>query len=283
MKISFKKNDFLVYLITEKGDSEITKNCYEKDLDEFINQYNDPQIEDMCIEYYDDFLAYLMDKGYKRSTILRKLTTIRSFFIFLNKKKLLKTSIMQLETPKKEIRLPKYLTEKETTDLLKASSKSLLYYTMILFDLSTGLRVSELINIKYSDINLVDRFVKVKGKRDKERIVPFSSECLSKLNEYLSTKNIRHIKTLFTDEKNKIITRQKFYKKICELATEASINKKIGPHVLRHTYATRLVENGVKLRQVQILLGHSEIETTEIYTHIENKQVKSLYDEAIKR
>lgn len=283
MKISSLKNDFLVYLLTEKGDSENTKNYYQKDIEEFISYFPDLDSEQFCIETVDEYISLLMDKKYKRSTILRKLSSLRTFILFLNKNKYSSLSIKQLETPKKEYRLPVVLSENEVERLLSVSKENQLYFTMILFDLSTGLRVSELINIKFDNINLIERYVKVKGKRNKERIVPFSDECLDVLSKYIQTKNKKKSKFLFTDNNYHQIDRQCFYNVIKKYAKDATINKNISPHVLRHTYATRLLENGIKLRQIQILLGHNDIQTTQIYTHVENKELFKLYDKTIKR
>lgn len=283
MKISNLKNDFLVYLLTEKGDSENTKKYYQKDIEEFISLFPNLDSKELTIEVVDDYISILMDKKYKRSTILRKLSSLRTFIVFLNKNKYSILSIKQLETPKKEYRLPVVLTENEVDRLLSVSKDNFLYFTMILFDLSTGLRVSELINIKFDNINLIERYVKVKGKRNKERIVPFSNECVEVLNQYIKNKNYKKSKFLFTDNNYKKINRQCFYNVVKKYSKDAKINKKISPHVLRHTFATRLLENGVKLRQIQILLGHSDIQTTQIYTHVENKKIIDVYDSVIKR
>lgn len=283
MKIKLLEQDFLIYIVTEKGDMDVTKEIYKNDIEEFISLYSSLDTCDLNSDIYDDYLAYLMDKNYKRSTILRKMTTIKNFYIFLNKKGYIKSSIKQLETPKKEIRLPKVLTEEEISRLLESSKEDILAYTMILFDLSTGLRVSELINIKYDNLSLVQRYVKVKGKRNKDRIVPFSLECLTVLNTYLKGKDKKKSNYVFTNNKYKKISRQTFYQMLRKYSKLASINKTFGPHVLRHTFATRLINSGAKLRQVQVLLGHSQIETTEIYTHVNNKQIHSIYDEKINR
>lgn len=283
MKISLLLNDFLIYIVTEKGDLEVTKKIYEKDLLDFINYYKDLDSNELDISIYDDYLAYLTDCGLKKSTINRKMTTIRNFYYFLNRKGYIRFSIKQLETPKKERRLPKYLTDDEVDRLLDACKDDILDFTMILFDLSTGLRVSELVNLRYDNISFNDRYVKVKGKREKSRIVPFSNECKIAIEKYILTKKLKKNSLVFTNNKNLKISRQSFYQTIRKYAKRANINKIFGPHVLRHTYATRLLNNGIKLKQIQLLLGHNQIETTEIYTHLENKKIRSIYDDAIKR
>ncbi|MDY5649742.1 MAG: tyrosine-type recombinase/integrase [Candidatus Enterosoma sp.] len=276
-------NDFNIFLISEKGDNKETSKYYLTDLNQFVKIYGDIDIEKLDINYIDDYIAYLMDNGYKRTTINRKITSLRSFLFFLNRKGVIKTNIKELDLPKKEIRLPVVLTDEECSSLLDCCKDDELVYLLVFFDLSTGLRVSELLSLKINSLNLKQRYVKVKGKREKERLVPFSHSCYTVLKNYLDKKDKKRSKYLFTDGKYKTLSRQWFYKELKKNAIKAGIKKKIGPHVLRHTFATRLIENGAKLKQIQELLGHKKIETTEIYTHLENKTVKDIYDISMRR
>ena len=223
---------------------------------------------------------------YSTTSICRKVATIHEFFKFLYTERVIKNNpALYLLSPKKEKSLPKFLTQKEVLKIINvAESSSNNHFrrigVMMKLMYACGLRVSELITLKANNINKNKKQILIKGKGDKERIVPIASSALEALNDYYSyresfLKRGRESIWLFPSySKYGHLTRDAFYKDVKKLAMEAGIEKeKISPHVLRHSFATHLLNNDVNLRSIQKLLGHSDIATTEIYTHITSKKI----------
>lgn len=279
--------NFLIYLATEKGDSKKTLEAYKKDLQQFFDYFSSKNKKEITLEDFSEYLIYLNDKKYKRTSIIRKSTAIKTFLKFFKNENKTSIVISEIKIPKKERKLPDILTISEVSLLFSAPDiktyKGLLDLVMIEMCYYCGLRVSELCNLKIEDINFTALHLKVLGKGSKERIVPFSEELASYLTLYLHQREKIVNPFVFVHQNGKRVSRQYLFLEIKKYALEKGIKKNIHPHLFRHTFATNLLENGANLRQVQALLGHKNIETTEIYTHVSKKKEREIYDKAMKR
>jgi len=236
------------------------------------------------------YLNNLQTKGRAVSTISRNLAAIKSFYQYLVRERYLeKDPAAHLESPKLEKKLPKILTIGEVEELLRQPNTFLPTghrdKAMLELLYATGIRVSELISLNISDINLDMGYIKCYGKGAKERIVPLGSIAAKCVQEYITKGRPKLVRTyeepaLFVNHHGNRLTRQGFWKIIKKYAQEASINKEITPHTLRHSFATHLLENGADLRSVQEMLGHADISTTQIYTHVTKNRLKEVYDKA---
>lgn len=282
--------EFLIYLRVIKNYSPNTILSYSYDLKDWTNflNKNNLSLETLKIEDLRKYLEDLKFRGYNNFSIARRLSSLKSFFRFLEEEKKGKYSfIFFLETPKLPFRLPKVLSLEEVEVLLSAPDISTPSgyrdKTMLEVLYATGLRVSELINLRISNLNLKLGWVKVMGKGDKERLVPLGDYALEYLNTYL-----KEVRPLFLNRKSKDyvflgrlggpITRQRFWQIIKTYAKKVGLEDKISPHVLRHSFATHLLQGGADLRALQMLLGHSSLITTQIYTHLDFKRLREVYD-----
>lgn len=282
--------NFLMYLATEKGDSKMTISSYKIDLKEFFDFVKVEDVKDLKADDVSSFVQELSLKGYKKNSLIRKAMCIRLFYKYLKSENLINVSLDELPPIKNDKKLPIYLTVDEVDKIIKIvdkdTQKGLLDLSLIILAFSTGLRVSELVNLKIQNFNFKDSYLKVMGKGNKERIIPYTKETYEIINLYLE-KIRNQIKTskkeLFLHPDGKNVSRQYFYLRLKEYAKIAGINKNISPHTLRHTFATFLLNNGAGLKSVQELLGHSNIETTQIYTHLSMKTKLEEYDKKMKR
>ena len=290
MELIEAKENFLIYLASEKGDSKKTISSYSNDLDGFIKFIKNKKVEELTSDDISTYIQELSFKGYKKNSIIRKAMCLRHFYRFLKQENLISVSLDELLPIKNDRKLPVYLTLEELDKIIgqidTSSPKGLLDLSMIVLDFSTGLRVSELVNLKLDNITFKGNYLKVLGKGNKERILPFTSETNEILNLYLS--RVRSLiktkkKELFLHPNGENVSRQYFFLKLKKYAKDAGISKNISPHTLRHTFATFLLNKGASLRNVQELLGHSNIETTQIYTHISMESKLSEYDKKMKR
>ena len=290
MELIEAKENFLIYLASEKGDSKKTISSYSNDLDGFIKFIKNKKVEELTSDDISTYIQELSFKGYKKNSIIRKAMCLRHFYRFLKQENLISVSLDELLPIKNDRKLPVYLTLEELDKIIgqidTSSLKGLLDLSMIVLDFSTGLRVSELVNLKLDNITFKGNYLKVLGKGNKERILPFTSETNEILNLYLS--RVRSLiktkkKELFLHPNGENVSRQYFFLKLKKYAKDAGISKNISPHTLRHTFATFLLNKGASLRNVQELLGHSNIETTQIYTHISMESKLSEYDKKMKR
>ena len=270
------------YLIVEKGLTINTADSYIRDIKEYLKYDTNNDI--------NDYLKYLKNKGIKTSSLSRKITSIKGFYNFLYKNNYIgKNLLINIDLPKREQRIPTYLTYGEIDRLLKSISKEdYLSKAIIEVLYGCGFRVSELINIRLKDVLFEEKMVKCIGKGNKQRFLPINDIALSSIYEYI--KNIRNklnIKEekdiLFLNSRGKKINRQRIFKLVKELGNKAKIKKNISPHVIRHSFATHLIENNANLRAVQIMLGHKNIATTEIYTHINADKLIEDYDKYFER
>ena len=290
MKLSKAIEEYLSYLSIEKAISKITCETYSTDLKMFLEISTDISVEKLDISHITNYVDRLHELGYKRSSIIRKNMCIKGLYKYLKKENIIDLNLADIEIPKGEKLLPVVLNRSEVETLFSSleidSPTHYLDLTLLKIMYYSGLRVSELISLKKQDIYFKGNYLKVFGKRSKERIVPFSDNAKKVLTDYLSLyryliKSKSDLLFLFNDGKK--VTRQYVYSMIKNTEKKSNINKKISPHTLRHSFATELLENGAKLKDVQTLLGHSKIETTQIYTHIsKNKEIEE-YKKTMKR
>ena len=280
---------FIEELTYEKNYSNKTTQGYLKDLDlflEYLNENNIKRYKD--IEYQDIrlYINYLYDLKYSNKTISRHISSLRSFFKYLKANNLiLENPCVLISNPKLKKELPKYLNFEDTEKLLNSFDNNSLIglrNSLILEMLySTGIRVSELVNIKYNDVSFSSKLVKIMGKGSKQRIAYFGSRCLNLLSLYVKNSypklNINNSEYLFLSKTGKKINDREVRKIIDEAAKISGITIKISPHVLRHTFATHMLSAGADLRSVQELLGHENLSTTQIYTHLTNEKIRSVY------
>jgi len=282
---------FLDVLIAEKGVSLNTKNSYEKDLQTLALFYKPNQICDAKENDLHKYIQYLFEKkALSASSVSRHMSALRQFFLFLNEINYRNDNpAINLEFPKQEKTLPKTLSEKEVDLLFKTAYKQACDYesfrTLVFLEIlyASGLRVTELITLPYQIFKTGQMFINIVGKGNKERLVPINDKAYESINnylpfrkEYLEKAGIKNNKYLFPSAKSKkgYITRQRIFQLIKELAKDCGINNEnISPHVIRHAFATHLIEHGADLRSVQEILGHESIGTTQIYTHIGEKRL----------
>jgi len=280
-------DSFNQYLIAEKGLSIVTAKNYIDDLNHFFLYFSSvKEVNELESYYLIDFMHHELSLGLSVSTALRRLSSTKSFYIFLKKEGIYKDEIPNIEAPKKPNHLPTCLTSEEVDDLLDAPNLNkddeIRDKAMLELMYSSGLRVSELLMLERSKLNLKQGIVSIFGKGSKERKIPvgdFAIEYVVKyLNEVRGKYDKYKSKYLFISKLGEPLSRQFFFKRIKEYALRAGIQENISPHTIRHCFATHMLENGAGLRAVQEMLGHSNIGTTQIYTHISTKRIISAYD-----
>lgn len=274
--------DFLKYLEVEKNYSIKTIESYRNDLIEVFEYLNMDFLslrEDDIMKY----LNFLNSKKDKRSTISRKISSLKSFYKYLNKKKIINNNPVEfILYPKKERKLPNYIEYNELESLLKSSLEGSykLRSTLIIELLyATGIRVSELVNIKVSDIDFNSNSIKVFGKGSKERIVYFGEYASSAINNYIKSEEYKKYNSvwLFPSTKGTHLTTRSIELTIDKIMKNVEIKSKVSPHTLRHTFATHMLNSGCDIKVVQELLGHENLTTTEVYTHITNEELRNTY------
>ena len=287
---------FLDSIWMERGLSENTLKAYRTDLNNFVKwlkssfneniEYKLIHIERINIEKY---LSELKKRAISPRSRARLLSSLRLFYSYLlRNKKIDVDPVALIDAPKQGRSLPKTLTEKEVESLLLAPDTSTLLglRDRVLFEVlyATGLRVSELVGLTLIQVNLQQGVIRVTGKGNKERLIPLGEEAVSWLEKYLLTTRADLLKghvtdALFVTKRGSEMTRQAFWYLIKRYALQAEIVTDISPHTLRHAFATHLLNHGADLRVVQMLLGHSDLSTTQIYTHVANERLKSLHSE----
>lgn len=280
---------FLEFLSGEKNASPHTLKNYAIDLREFSASVNKVET---AVTYLDirGFLAYLKNKNYSRSSIARKLACLRSFFKYLTRENVLKANpAAEIATPKREKKLPNFLEQEEVTRLIEAPPKEswegkrdkAILETLY----SSGLRVSELVGLNQDDLDIFSGLVRVRGKGKKERIVPLGEMALQALQAYMQVRPPKDRdhgpkKPLFLNRSGGRLTDRSVRRMILKYGRRIALKKDVSPHMLRHSFATHMLDRGADLRSVQELLGHENLSTTQIYTHVTTKRLKEAYESA---
>ena len=274
-------SEYLEYLELEKGLSQNTIDAYRYDLENFsdVTDTNDVNLVDRLM--INKYVRELREKKYAPTSVIRKIASLRGFFKWAySTDKISKNPASTLEQPKMPQKLPKVITVKEVEEIMHNNLTPLEHVIMELL-YSCGLRVSELVNLKINDIDLSSKYIRCFGKGSKERIIPIGETAKNIVKEYLPKRNLilkkynKDVKKLLVREDGRILTRQDVYEFVHKQGQ--IIHKNISPHTLRHSFATHLLENGADLRIVQELLGHSDVSTTQLYTHISKKRLKEVY------
>lgn len=294
MKINEAFEKYLQFCMFEKQLTNVTIQDYKDDFKKFL--YYFPNIEDTSELSKEDFNNFTFNQSIddlSEKTISRRITFLKEFYIFLESEGIVKEDIVDnIEMPKTPKKLPVYLTKEEVDRLLNViplnNKNNIRNKAMIEIMYCSGLRVSELCNLRIKQVNVNERIISVIGKGKKERSIPIREESLKYLLLYINEvrnklKLIVDKSYVFLNSKGKKISRQYFFVEIRKYAKMAGIDKEIHPHSLRHSFATHLLENGADLRVVQELLGHTNIETTQIYTHLTNEKILSEYDQFWKK
>ena len=284
---------FLEYLTVELGLSANTRSAYERDLrllQKWLNLADANDLAGVSRAQLLRYLAALKKEGRKPATIARKLAAIKAFYRFLAAERYIKNDPAEVvEAATKGLRLPKVLSVEEVDRLLNepnlGTPEGYRDKTMLEVLYATGMRVSELLEVPMGNVNLQMKYIIAFGKGSKERIIPLGSVAIKYLTRYLEVVRPQLVK----DEKEKHLfvnlwghpmTRQRMWEIIKAYGQAAGIKRPLTPHVLRHSFATHMLENGTDLRVVQELLGHADISTTQIYTHLTNKRLRAVYEKA---
>ncbi|NBI06613.1 site-specific tyrosine recombinase XerD [Senegalia massiliensis] len=286
--------EFIDYIKWDKELSQNTIECYTRDLNQFINYLNENDVTEDLKEISQTtiitYMLYLERKGRASSTISRRLASIRAFYQYLLNKNLIKKDpTLNLKSPKKNKKIPETLTLKEVDMFLEqpniSTTKGIRDKAMLELLYATGLKVSELLKLKIEDIDLDLGLVITSKEFTNERVIPIGNIALNSLKLYLNEFRRKFVKDkdqnyLFLNYNGNPLTRQGFWKIIKYYKKKASIDKKITPRILRHSFASHLLENGADLKSVQTLLGHADISSTQIYANTDNKRLNEVYKRA---
>ena len=275
---------FFDYLFIEKGLSKNTIKAYEVDIERFIHWLKQDKKSDYLNAKEVEINAYisnLFKLRLKSSSINRNISSIKAFYLFLMKKNILKVSpIAEVVTPKQEKYLPISMSESEVEILLKSPNTKIKIEkrdkAMIEMLYATGMRISELVNLKITNVDMQRCVVKVLGKGSKERLIPFGETASEALNDYMKDRQSLASKEIFLSNRGTKMSRQAFWSRIKVYLAREGLKDSISPHTLRHAFATHLLNRGADLRSVQLLLGHSDLSTTQIYTHIAKQRLSEV-------
>jgi len=284
-------DQYINYLVFEKGLSEKTIESYSNDLSKYLEFLKQKEVNDITQADTPLILKHLIalrESGLGSKSCARHLITLRGFYKFLSQEKVLEFDPAKLiDLPKSGLKLPDVLSVSEVNLLLNIpdSNTPLGKRNSAMLELiyAAGLRVSELVNLKFLDVNLEACFVRVLGKGSKERIVPFGLYAKNKIEDYINNSRPLLLKNrisqyLFVARAGKPMTRQGFWKLLKQYVTQAGIKKKVTPHSMRHSFASHLLEGGADLRTVQVMLGHVDISSTQIYTHVARDHLRQIHE-----
>jgi integrase/recombinase XerD len=272
-------DSYVRHLVSERGASPHTVEAYNRDILTFLRYLEEIACPEPERRHVESFIGYMREKGRSTRSIVRGLSALRGFFNYLLLDGKVKVSPLEdVDTPRFRPPIPRVLSEDEMGELIRlpeGEKMALRDRTMLELLYATGLRVSELIRLKKGDINLDGGFVVAMGKRSKERIVPLGSYSRDAVKAYLDAERPQG-QYLFPNRRGGMITRQAVWKIIRKYGVRL-LRGKVSPHTIRHTFATHLLEGGADLRSVQVLLGHEDISTTQIYTHVDSKRLKEIH------
>jgi integrase/recombinase XerC len=281
-------DEFLEYLLVIKKHSDNTIRNYEADLKSFY-EFNNEDILKINRDIVNSYLKNLYDNNVSKSSIARHLSSLRTFYNYLVKKEYIDINyFINIKNPKKDNHLPKFVKDNDIDKMFQVpdtrtwiGKRNLLIIRMLY---ATGVRVSELVNIKLDDLNISDRTIRILGKGSKERIVVFGNNTEDALNDYLDNGryqiDIHNSKYLFLNKDGNKLSDRYVRKIIDDIIFKASIDMHVSPHMLRHTFATGMLNNGADLVSVKDLLGHESLNTTSIYTHVSDEKIKEVYNKA---
>ena len=275
---------FIDYLFIEKGLSQNSVKSYQSDLLHFMEwsiQVLKIPAKLTTSQDINKYIKYLFDQDFKSSSVNRKISSIKAYFIFLKKKKYIDVIPTEdMPIPKQNKNLPNSMSEKDVETLLSSinAKKDIEIRDKAMVELlyATGVRVSELINIKFSNIDMNRNVVRVLGKGSKERLIPFGEQAHDSIAKYLLIRGKSQSKELFLSNRGKILSRVSFWNRVKVYLIRCNLKSNISPHTLRHAFATHLLNRGADLRSVQMLLGHSDLSTTQIYTHIAKQRLSDI-------
>ena len=278
---------FIRYMEIEKNYSKHTILNYRLDLKNFKNFAGEVDLEKIDYLTLRKYLAVLKEKNLKNRTVARRLSSLRSFFRFLTREGLLKTNpILSLSSPKQEKHLPQFFTEEEAIKLIEAATtkdkkdeRSFRDRAILETFYSTGMRISEVVGLNIEDIDFISGTVKAMGKGKKERLVPIGEHAINAIRSYLERRK-KQSEALFLNKNGTRITDRGVRNIVEKYLHLASMRKGVSAHTFRHSFATHLLNHGADLRSVQELLGHANLSTTQIYTHLTTERLKSIYDKA---
>lgn len=284
--------DYLHFLRVERQLAANTITSYERDLADYLDFLAKNDVQEVDAITRREILLYLQkmkDLGKSTRTVSRSISSIRSFHQFLLREKVATGDpTVHLEMPKIEQKLPNILSMDEVNQLIEAPNRDKLQgkrdYALLELLYGTGMRVSELLDLNMNDLHLTMGFVRVFGKGGKERIIPIGGKAIEACTVYIEEarpkfigKNLSPVEAIFLNMRGGRLTRQGCWGILKQYAFEAGLTKELTPHILRHSFATHLIENGADLRAVQEMLGHSDISTTQIYTHVSRSRLKEVY------
>jgi len=278
---------FVRYLEIEKNYSSHTILNYHLDLEDFKKFLNDAELEKVDYLALRKYLAVLKEKNLGTRTVGRRLSALRSFFKFLTREGYLKTNpILILSSPKQEKHLPLFMTEEEVSKLIESAfakndkdERGLRDRAILETFYSTGMRISEVVSLNIEDIDFIGGIVKVMGKGRKERVVPIGEVAIAAIRKYLDNRK-KQDDALFLNKSGRRITARGTRNIVVKYIRLAGIKHGVSAHTFRHSFATHLLNRGADLRTVQELLGHANLSTTQIYTHLTTERLKSVYDKA---
>ncbi len=279
---------FIQYLIAEKNYSQLTAKAYNIDMFDFYVFIKQKNIEliNCTKNIIREYLATLYNKNLKRASIIRKFAVLKSFYKFLIVIDAIKTNpTTSMSTPKKDKRIPLFLTEQEIKNLLNLPNIDLRDKAMLELLYSSGIRIEEMVSINLKDVDFMSANIKILGKGAKERIVPVGDICLFAIKNYLDERRKKGLNysissPLFLNKYGNRITQRGARKILHSWFIKSSITKKVSPHTLRHTFATHLLDNGCDINSVQQMLGHKNLSTTQIYTHVTLESLRKIYNKA---
>ena len=275
---------FFNYLVIEKGLSSNSIKAYKIDIKKFLlwlSLSNKPSFKNICESDLNEYIAYMFKNKLSSSSVNRNISSIKAFYLFLIKRKIIMISpAAEIITPKQERYLPTSMSELEVEKLLNSPKSSIRIEirdkAMIEMLYATGMRISELVNLKLNNVDINRCVVKVLGKGSKERLIPFGENALEALNSYLNIRPSSNSKEVFLSNRKRRLSRVTFWQRIKTYLKRENLKLSISPHTLRHAFATHLLNRGADLRSVQLLLGHSDLSTTQIYTHIAKQRLSDV-------